>query len=110
MGHQIKECEVVEELNEEGFEDIEEQDLAFGQWLRAFPLPKHTDEFNKHDSSSSLCSRELFNASSNQSRCETKGKDKGKDVEVQQVNVSANQQSGGDRGKGSKNQLDVENS
>ncbi|XP_058774619.1 uncharacterized protein LOC131648902 [Vicia villosa] len=64
MGHQIKDCEAVEELNEEGFDDIEEQDLAFGQWLRASPLPKLTDEFKKRDSSSSLCNWELFNASS----------------------------------------------
>ncbi|XP_058759552.1 uncharacterized protein LOC131632844 [Vicia villosa] len=110
MGHQIKDCEAVEELNEEGFEDIEEQDLAFGQWLRASPLPKLTDEFKNRDSSSSLCSRELFNASSSQSRCEVKDKDKGEDLEVQQIQSSPKQQCDGDRGGGygSKNNLDVE--
>ncbi|CAI8612526.1 unnamed protein product [Vicia faba] len=33
MGHQIKDCKAVENLNEEGFEELEEQDLAFWQWL-----------------------------------------------------------------------------
>ncbi|XP_058726827.1 uncharacterized protein LOC131598223 [Vicia villosa] len=110
MGHQIKDCEAVEELNDEGFEDIEEQDLAFGQWLRASPLPKLTDEFKKRESSSSLCSRELFNASSSQSQCEAKGKDKGEDLEVHQTQPSPNQQSSGHKGEkdASKNNVDVE--
>ncbi|KAI5426913.1 hypothetical protein KIW84_032374 [Lathyrus oleraceus] len=45
MGHQTKDCEAVEDLNEEGFEELEEQDLSFGQWLRASPLPKTGEEF-----------------------------------------------------------------
>ncbi|XP_058783430.1 uncharacterized protein LOC131658113 [Vicia villosa] len=110
MGHQIKDCEAIEELNEEGFEDIEEQDLAFGQWLRASPLPKLTDESKNRESSSSLCSKDLFNASSSQSRCEIKGKDKEEDVEVQQITTVANNQSRGNKEEevGPKNQVDVE--
>ncbi|XP_058784267.1 uncharacterized protein LOC131659014 [Vicia villosa] len=97
IGHQIKDCEAVEELNEECFEELEEQDLAYGQWLRASPLPKLMDDGKRRDSSSSLCSRELFNVSSSQSRCGTKGKDRSEDLEVQQVNTTPNQQAEGDK-------------
>ncbi|XP_058774390.1 uncharacterized protein LOC131648672 [Vicia villosa] len=92
MGHQIKDCETVEDLNEEGYEELEDQDLAFGQWLRASPLPKLNEEFNRKDSSSSICSRELFNVSSSQIRCEHKGKGESEDLEVQQDNHILNQQ------------------
>ncbi|XP_058784594.1 uncharacterized protein LOC131659420 [Vicia villosa] len=110
MGHQIKDCEAIEELNEEGFEDIEEQDLAFGQWLRASPLPKITDESKKRESSSSLSSKDLFNVSSSQSRCETKGKDKEEEAEVQLITAAANNQNreNKDEEVGPKNQVDVE--
>lgn len=47
MGHQMKDCEVVEDLNVEGFEEFEEQDLSFGKWLRASLLPKIGEELKK---------------------------------------------------------------
>lgn len=31
IGHQLKDCEALEDLTEEGFEELEEQDLSFGQ-------------------------------------------------------------------------------
>lgn len=40
LGHQMKECDESDILEEESFEDIEEKDLPFGHWLRASPLPK----------------------------------------------------------------------
>ncbi|XP_058775391.1 uncharacterized protein LOC131649656 [Vicia villosa] len=110
MGHQIKDCEAVEDLNEEGYEELEEQDLAFGQWLRASPLPKMNEDFKRKDSSSSLCSRELFNVSSSQSRCEHKGKGDSDDLETQQDNQILNQQKdSGKRGEETNaNPVDVE--
>ncbi|XP_058732884.1 uncharacterized protein LOC131604465 [Vicia villosa] len=85
LGHQIKDCDVVGDLSEEGFENIEEQDLAFGAWLRASPLPRIQEEVKKKDTSSSSCSKNLFNVSSGQSRHETKGKSKdGEEGEVEQ--------------------------
>jgi hypothetical protein len=74
----------VEDLNKEGFEELEEQDLAFGQWLRASPLPKFMDEVEKKDSSSNICSRELFNVLSSESRCDAKGKEKSVEIKVMQ--------------------------
>ncbi|XP_058755655.1 uncharacterized protein LOC131628867 [Vicia villosa] len=76
IGHQMKDCEEVGDLSEEGFENLEEQDLSFGAWLRASPLPRTFEESKKKDSNSSSCSRSLFNLSSGQSRCEGKGKEK----------------------------------
>ncbi|XP_058755793.1 uncharacterized protein LOC131629007 [Vicia villosa] len=83
IGHQLKDCEDLGELSEEGFEHIEEQELYFGLWLRASPLPKVMDEQRK-DSSSGNCSRSLFNISSSQSKCGSKGKEKEGEVEVEQ--------------------------
>lgn len=40
MGHQIKDNEAMEDLGEEGFKDINEQDLSHGICSRASPLPK----------------------------------------------------------------------
>ncbi|XP_058752497.1 uncharacterized protein LOC131625674 [Vicia villosa] len=110
MGHQMKDCEVVEDLNEEGFEELEEQDLAFGQWLHASPLPKITDEGRRKESSSSMCSRELFNVSSSQSRCGAKGKEKGAENEVMQ-NAEAIQSANKEKDRGKESQfksVDVE--
>ncbi|XP_058776207.1 uncharacterized protein LOC131650519 [Vicia villosa] len=84
LGHQLKDCEAVGELSEEGFEELEEQDLSYGVWLRASPLPRIPEEQKKKDSNSSSCSRSLFNISSDQSKCETKNKDK-EEGEVNQV-------------------------
>ncbi|CAI8587915.1 unnamed protein product [Vicia faba] len=82
IGHLLKDCEDLEELRDEGFEELDEQDLSFGLWLRASPLSRVTEEPNKKDSSSSTCSNNLFNISSSHSRCGTKGKDK-EDDEVE---------------------------
>ncbi|XP_058733455.1 uncharacterized protein LOC131605074 [Vicia villosa] len=89
LGHQLKDCEVTGELNEDGFDDIEEQDLLYGQWLRASPLPTVNDDFKKKDTSSSSCSRSLFNNSSGQSRCESRGKEKEGEGEVEQTKTDA---------------------
>ncbi|XP_058754368.1 uncharacterized protein LOC131627544 [Vicia villosa] len=88
IGHQMKDCEAVEDLSEEGFEELEEQDLSYGLWLRASPLPKMGEEQTKRDSSSGTCSRSLFNVSSGQSRCEAKTREMGDDQEVQQAKLT----------------------
>ncbi|XP_058771885.1 uncharacterized protein LOC131645226 [Vicia villosa] len=84
LGHQMKDCETVEDLSEEGFEELEEQDLSYGQWLRASPLPKASEDQKKRDSSSGTCTRSLFQASSGHSRCEAKSKEQIEEAEVQQ--------------------------
>lgn len=60
LGHQMKDCEALEDLPEEGFEEIEEQDLSYGQRLRASPLPKISEDQKKRDSNSCTCSKSLF--------------------------------------------------
>lgn len=47
IGHQLKDCEALEELDDEGFEEIEEQELLYGQWLRVSPLPRIIEEQKK---------------------------------------------------------------
>ncbi|XP_058782243.1 uncharacterized protein LOC131656565 [Vicia villosa] len=84
LGHQLKDCEALEGLGEEGFEELDEQDLSFGLWLRASPLPKAIEEQKRKESSSSTCSKSLFNVSSSHSRCGNKGKDKGGEEVEQQ--------------------------
>lgn len=75
------------DLSDEGFEDIEEQDLAFVAWLRASPLLR-IQEYVKKEASSSSCNKYLFNISSSQSRCETIGKSKeAEEGEVEQQQV-----------------------
>ncbi|XP_058774352.1 uncharacterized protein LOC131648628 [Vicia villosa] len=54
--HQLKDYEELGDLSEDGFEDIEEQDLSFGLWLRASPLPKVMEDQRK-ESSSGNCTR-----------------------------------------------------
>lgn len=86
IGHQLKDCEAMVDLGEEDFEDLDEQDLSFGLWLRASPLPKIIEEPKKKDSSSSTCNKSLLNNSTSHSRCKSKGKGKeGNGVEVEQV-------------------------
>ncbi|CAI8619014.1 unnamed protein product [Vicia faba] len=60
------------ELSEEGFEDLEDQDLSFGTCLRASPSPRVQEEMRKKDCTSSSCSKSLFNISSRHSRCKTR--------------------------------------
>ncbi|XP_058742109.1 uncharacterized protein LOC131614556 [Vicia villosa] len=44
IGHQLKDCEALGDISEGGVKDIEEQDLSFGLWLRASPLPRAMEE------------------------------------------------------------------
>jgi len=59
IGHQMRDCEDTEENDQEGYNEVEEKDQAFGPWLRASPLPKITYELGK-ESSSSACSKSLL--------------------------------------------------
>jgi hypothetical protein len=82
IGHQLKECEEAADLEEAGYEELEEKELGFGPWLRASPLPKNVFEPRK-ESSSGTCSKNLF-ASTSTSKCEESGTVKPDDVEVEQ--------------------------
>lgn len=83
IGHQMKDSDTIGDLNEQGFEELEERDLSYGAWLRASPLPRVQDEQRKKESNSSSCGRCLFNVSSGQSHCDSKGKE-AKEDEVEQ--------------------------
>jgi hypothetical protein len=63
IGHQLKECDEAGDLEEAGYEDLEEKELGFGPWLRASPLPKPSFEPRK-ESSSGACSKNLFESTS----------------------------------------------
>lgn len=54
-GHQIIDCEALGELSEEGYKDIDEQDLSYGMWLRDSPLPKFFEEQRSKEASSGTC-------------------------------------------------------
>ncbi|CAI8601010.1 unnamed protein product [Vicia faba] len=84
IGRQLKDCETLEELNEEGFEEIEEQELAFGQRIQASPLPKTVEDQKKMETSSEDCSKNLFNASSGKRRFDSNAKEISEEPEVQQ--------------------------
>ncbi|XP_058782089.1 uncharacterized protein LOC131656370 [Vicia villosa] len=88
VGHLMKDCEEIGDLSDESYEDLEEQDLSYGAWLRASPLPRVQEEQKKKDSTSSSCNRSLFNLSSEQSKCDPKGK--GKDIEGDEGEVEQN--------------------
>ncbi|XP_058777199.1 uncharacterized protein LOC131651559 [Vicia villosa] len=95
LGHQIKDCETVGDLSDEGFEENEEQDLAFGAWLRASPLPRIQEEAKRKDSTSSSCSKNLSNVSSSHSRCEERGRSKDiEEGEVEQLQVKDQMEKG----------------
>lgn len=83
IGHQLKDCDELGDKGEEGYEDLEENELSFGPWLRASPLPKVYDE-QKKDSSSG-CSKNLFGTSSSHSKCETTVKGKEAEIKVNQI-------------------------
>jgi interleukin-1 receptor-associated kinase 1 len=87
IGHQMKECEEVEDVDIDSYSDIEEKSQAFGPWLRASPLPRFFDEPRK-DVSSGTCSKNLFPTSS-QSRGGTSDSKKGKEQEVDQQTPAA---------------------
>lgn len=101
VGHQMKDCEAVGDLSEEGFKDLEEQDLSYGAWLRFSPLPRAQEEQKKKESTSSSCDKSLFNISSRQSRCDAKGKEKENDKEGEEGEVEKHKQKEltGDKGE-----------
>ncbi|WJX41610.1 hypothetical protein P8452_28938 [Trifolium repens] len=80
IGHQLKECDEAGDLEEAGYEDLEEKELGFGPWLRASPLPKPSFEPRK-ESSSGACSKNLFESTSTS---KNDGSGKGTEVEVEQ--------------------------
>lgn len=82
IGHQMRDCEDIEDHDQEGFSEVEEKDQAFGSWLRASPLPKITFEASK-ESGSSGCSKNLFPAQSI-SKGQNSGTAMEKDEEVEQ--------------------------
>ncbi|MCI78218.1 hypothetical protein A2U01_0099488, partial [Trifolium medium] len=63
IGHQMKECEDVDDVDENKYSDIAEKSQAYGPWLRASPLPRIFEEPRK-DASSGSCSKNLFPSSS----------------------------------------------
>jgi interleukin-1 receptor-associated kinase 1 len=87
IGHQMKECEEVDDVDENNYNDIEEKSQAFGPWLRASPLPRIFEETRKEASSGS-CSKNLF-PSSSQSKGGTSVGKKDKEQEVDQQPAEA---------------------
>lgn len=85
IGHQLKDCDSLEDLTEEVFEELDEQDLSYGQWLRASPFPKMTEDQLKKELSSRTYNKSLFQSSTNYIKCGSKGKEVAGDIEVQQV-------------------------
>lgn len=85
MGHQLKDCEAIEDLGEEGFKDLEEKETSYGVWLRASRLPKVAEDQRKKDITSGSCSKSLFNVSSSHNHCGTRNKTKeGEEGEVEE--------------------------
>ncbi|CAJ2634985.1 unnamed protein product [Trifolium pratense] len=87
IGHQMRDCEDIEDHHEHQYSDLEEKQQAFGPWLRASPLPKSFYEV-KNESSSSSCSKSLFPSTSN-----SKGTVKEMEEEVEQQSTSNRKQS-----------------
>lgn len=111
LGHQLKDCDALGDLSGEGYEDLEEQDMSYGLWLRVPPLSRTFEDQKCKNSSSSTCSKSLFNISSSQSRCGEKGKEKEDEVEVEQnlkskENTIANKN--GENGQEQNNTLAIE--
>lgn len=80
----MKECDDNENPDVEGFEDIEEEDLPFGPWLRASSLPRRN--YGTRKDSQSTCGRSLF-VSSSSSKFDASGKSRD-DIEVLQPSKS----------------------
>ncbi|GAU33808.1 hypothetical protein TSUD_221460 [Trifolium subterraneum] len=72
IGHQIKDCEEMEGKGETEFDEIEEKEFPFGQWMKASPLPKALLDIKK-DNSSSSCGKSLFAESEVESVAESLG-------------------------------------
>lgn len=81
IGHQIKDCAEMDGKDETEFDEIEEKELPFGQWMKASPLPKISAEI-KREASSSSSAKSLFAAPNNVN--ENPNEDKGKGVEEEQ--------------------------
>jgi len=75
IGHQIKDCAEMDGKDETEFDEIEEKELPFGQWMKASPLPKISVEI-KREVSSSSSGKSLFAAPNdiNEEPNEYKGK------------------------------------
>jgi hypothetical protein len=91
IGHQMRDCEDIEDHDEDRFSDLEEKQQAFGPWLRASPLPKASYEVKK-ESCSSTCSKSLFPSTSN-SKGQNSGTAKEMEEEVEQQSTSKGKQS-----------------
>jgi hypothetical protein len=87
VGHQMRDCEDVEDHDTDAFSELEEKDQAFGPWLRASPLPKVFYEVKK-ESSSSTCSKSLFPSTSN-SKGQSSGTAKVNEEEVDQQKATS---------------------
>lgn len=59
IGNKLKDYMEIGEGVSEGYEEIVDQNLSFGPWLHASPLPRNVDEVRKNQSSGSV-SRNLF--------------------------------------------------
>jgi hypothetical protein len=90
IGHQMRDCEDIEDHDEVQYSELEEKQQAFGPWLRVSPLPKMSYEVKK-ESSSSNCSKSLFPSNSN-NKGQNSGTAKEMDEEVEQQKVSDDQQ------------------
>ncbi|GAU21788.1 hypothetical protein TSUD_329120, partial [Trifolium subterraneum] len=91
IGHQMRDCEDIEDHDEVQYSELEEKQQAFGPWLRASPLPKMSYEVKK-ESSSSTCSKSLFPSNSN-NRGQNSGTAKEMNEEVEQQRASDDQHS-----------------
>ncbi|MCH96370.1 hypothetical protein A2U01_0017356, partial [Trifolium medium] len=82
IGHQMRDCEEIEDHDSDAYSELEEKDLAFGPWLRASPLPKVFFDVKK-ESSSGTCSKSLFPSNSN-NKGQSSGTAKVSEEEVEQ--------------------------
>ena len=86
IGHQIKDCEEMEGKDETEFDEIEEKEFPFGQWMKASPLPKIPNDIKKETSSGS-CGKSLFATPSNNHGGSKSDKGKGVEAEQSVANV-----------------------
>ncbi|CAJ2671908.1 unnamed protein product [Trifolium pratense] len=87
IGHQMRDCEEVDDHDTDAYSELEEKDQAFGPWLRASPLPKVFYEVKK-ETSSGTCSKSLFTSTSN-SKGQSSGTAKANEEEVDQQNATS---------------------
>lgn len=70
------------DFREEGYEDVFEQELSYGIWLREYPLPMVYEEKRNKELSFGTCSKSLFSLSSSQSICGTKEREEKGETKV----------------------------